>query len=55
VEHCQENSAAKSFVAPLKPDLTSYYILKPMHSGFYETSLEVLLRALGIKNVVLTA
>ncbi len=54
VTYCQENKSARPFVASLKPDSTSYYILKPMHSGFYETSLDVLLRALGVRNLVLT-
>jgi nicotinamidase-related amidase len=53
VAQCEQSKAVKTFVAPLKPDVTSYYVLKPMHSGFYQTSLEVLLRALGVKNLIL--
>jgi nicotinamidase-related amidase len=54
VAHCLQSKAVKSFVATLKPDSSSYHILKPMHSGFYQTSLEVLLRALGVNNLVLS-
>jgi nicotinamidase-related amidase len=32
----------------------NFDILKPMHSGFFETSLEILLQALGVKNLILT-
>ena len=54
IARCEQSKTVKSFVAALRPDSTSYYILKPMHSGFYQTSLEVLLRALGVKNLILS-
>ena len=31
-----------------------YFVLKPKHSGFYCTSLELLLQHLGAKNLILT-
>lgn len=37
-----------------QPDDDDYFVLKPKHSGFYGTSLELLLRALGVDSVVLT-
>jgi len=36
------------------PDDRDYFVVKPKHSGFYNTSLELLLEHLGSKTVVLT-
>jgi nicotinamidase-related amidase len=38
----------------LAPATTDYFVLKPKHSGFYSTSLELLLRFLGIETLILT-
>lgn len=38
----------------LRPDDTDYFILKPKHSGFYATCLQVLLESLKIKKLILT-
>lgn len=38
----------------VKPDEEDYFVLKPKHSGFFSTNLEVLLNDLGIKNLILT-
>ncbi len=38
----------------LKPDETDYFVLKPKHSGFYSTTLEVLLEHLESKTLILT-
>ena len=35
------------FVQPLLPYSEDYFVLKPMHSGFYMTPLEVLLQHLS--------
>jgi nicotinamidase-related amidase len=40
-----------SLLAPQKDD---YFVLKPRHSGFYSTSLDVLLGFLGIRTILLT-
>jgi nicotinamidase-related amidase len=40
--------------ALLAPATTDYFVLKPKHSGFYSTSLELLLRFLGIETLILT-
>jgi len=37
----------------LKPDETDYFVLKPKHSGFYSTTLEVLLDHLESKTLIL--
>jgi nicotinamidase-related amidase len=38
----------------LKPDEQDYFVLKPKHSGFHSTTLEVLLAHLGAKTLILT-
>ena len=38
----------------LKPEEDDYFVLKPKHSGFYSTTLDVLLSALGAKKLYLT-
>lgn len=42
------------FVRPLLPDSEDYFVLKPMHSGFYMTPLEVLLQHLEVETLILT-
>jgi nicotinamidase-related amidase len=38
----------------LKPDEEDYFVLKPKHSGFHSTSLDVLLGDLGVDTLILT-
>jgi len=38
----------------LVPDEDDYFVLKPKHSGFHSTSLDVLLEYLGVETLVLT-
>lgn len=55
LEHCLEDSVrGKVFVEQLKPDEQDYFVLKPKHSGFYQTPLELLLKHLGAKVLVIT-
>jgi nicotinamidase-related amidase len=42
----------KEFVELIQPDENDYCILKPMHSAFYQTPLDVLLRHLGCRSVI---
>jgi nicotinamidase-related amidase len=42
------------FVRPLLPDGEDYFVLKPMHSAFYMTPLEVLLLHLQVETLILT-
>jgi nicotinamidase-related amidase len=42
------------FVRPLIPDSQDYFVLKPMHSAFYMTPLEVLLLHLEVETLILT-
>jgi nicotinamidase-related amidase len=38
----------------LKPEEDDYFVLKPKHSGFYSTNLDILLRYLAVKRVIIT-
>src|SRR5918998_4194662 len=53
VAHCR-NSRGKPFVEMLLPDDDDYFVLKPKHSGFYSTTLSLLLTHLTTTNVILT-
>jgi nicotinamidase-related amidase len=55
VEHCMaEKRPGRAIVELLKPDEDDYFVLKPMHSAFFSTTLEVLLERLQIQRLVLT-
>jgi len=55
VAHCSADDAkGKEFVKRLVPDDDDYFVLKPKHSGFYSTSLDLLLTHLNAKNLILT-
>jgi nicotinamidase-related amidase len=55
IEHCMaENRPGRTIVELLKPDDDDYFVLKPMHSAFFSTTLEVLLERLQIQRLVLT-
>jgi nicotinamidase-related amidase len=36
------------------PEPDDYFILKPKHSGFYSTALDILLQHIGVKKLILT-
>ena len=38
----------------MKPRASDYFVLKPKHSGFYDTTLQTLLTSLGIRRVIVT-
>lgn len=40
--------------AALPPQQDDYFVLKPMHSGFFQTPLEALLQSLGTTRLILT-
>ena len=55
VAHCNEkNARGKHFVELLLPDEDDYFVLKPKHSGFYSTTLDLLLMHLNARNLILT-
>src|SRR5687767_6700033 len=49
VEHCLKDGVrGEAVVELLQPDEQDYFVLKPKHSGFYSTALDVLLEYLGM-------
>jgi nicotinamidase-related amidase len=56
VQHCLHGGVrGRPFVEQLKPDVDSdYLVLKPKHSAFYQTPLDLLLKHLGAQRLILT-
>jgi nicotinamidase-related amidase len=55
VSHCvEDNVRGRPFVEMLLPDEEDYFVLKPKHSGFFSTTLDLLLEHLGAKRLILT-
>ena len=56
VQHCLNDGVrGQPFVDQLKPDVDSdYFVLKPKHSAFYQTPLDLLLKHLGAQRLILT-
>lgn len=55
IRHClSPKSAGRKFVRRLAPRSKDYVVIKPKHSGFYSTTLEVLLNHLGARRLILT-
>ena len=55
LDHClQDDVRGKPIAELLKPHEDDYFVLKPKHSAFYSTTLEVLLRYLGARVLILT-
>lgn len=55
VAYCaRDGSPGRELVVMLRPEDDDYFVLKPLHSGFYGTTLEVLLQHLRVERLVLT-
>jgi nicotinamidase-related amidase len=55
VSRClEEDQNARSVVELLMPQQDDYFVLKPKHSGFYATPLDLLLEHLGVHRLILT-
>jgi nicotinamidase-related amidase len=55
VKHCLHQDARGAPVTQLlRPEEPDYFVLKPKHSGFFSSSLEILLKHLGSTKLVLT-
>jgi nicotinamidase-related amidase len=55
IAHCLEGDVrGKPIVELLAPDEDDYFVLKPKHSGFFSTTLDTLLRYLGVQTLILT-
>jgi nicotinamidase-related amidase len=49
-----EKCRGKKIVQTLRPKDNDYFVLKPKHSGFYATPLELLLHYLEVRRVIIT-
>jgi nicotinamidase-related amidase len=55
VEHCLHDGVkGEELVRILEPDDDDYFVLKPKHSAFYATTLDVLLTYLGAHTLIFT-
>lgn len=55
VAHCTSRSSPGRRVSRrLRPTARDYFVLKPKHSGFFDTTLDTLLGALRTRRVILT-
>jgi nicotinamidase-related amidase len=55
VEHClRDGVRGQPLVELLRPEKNDYFVLKPKHSGFFSTTLDILVDYLGTTAVVLT-
>ena len=55
VSHClKDDVRGHKVVELLKPDREDYFVLKPKHSGFYSTTLDLLLEYFGAHTLFIT-
>ncbi|MDR3638727.1 MAG: cysteine hydrolase [Isosphaeraceae bacterium] len=55
VEHClNDDVRGRPLVERLRPEEEDYFVLKPKHSAFFSTTLDLLLEYLQVETVVLT-
>ena len=50
----QPDVRGHELVERLKPDEDDYFILKPRHSAFFQTNLDILLKYLGVHTLIVT-
>lgn len=53
IEDCKQG-IGKTVIEQMEPDDDDYFIIKPKHSGFFGTQLNILLEHLDINNLILT-
>jgi nicotinamidase-related amidase len=55
LDHClEEDICGRPIAEQLRPDEEDYFVLKPKHSGFFSTTLDILLDYLQVKTVIIT-
>jgi len=55
VSHCLvDKCRGAAIVTQLAPDEQDYFVLKPKHSGFYASALNILLEQLGVRHLILS-
>ena len=53
VDHClQSDVRGRPIAELLVPDEDDYFVLKPKHSGFFSTTLDLLLEYLGVRTLI---
>lgn len=50
----KDSARGRKIAELLKPDSEDYFVLKPKHSAFYSTTLDLLLKSLKVKKLILT-
>ncbi len=54
IDHCLAPGApGRRVVELLRPEESDYFVLKPKHSGFFSTTLDLLLLHIGVQTVLL--
>jgi nicotinamidase-related amidase len=54
ISHClEDDTRGRPVVELLKPDDEDYFVLKPKQSGFFSTTLDLLLKHLGAETLIL--
>ncbi len=54
VEHCLNDGVrGRELAEALTPEAADYFVLKPKHSGFFSTTLDILLEYLGATSLIL--
>lgn len=55
IKHClHDKVVGQPLVELLVPDRDDYFVLKPKHSGFFSTTLDILLEYLRVNSVIIT-
>lgn len=55
LKHCLEDGVCGQPLAELlRPEPDDYFVLKPKHSGFFSTTLDILLGYLQVKTLIMT-
>ena len=55
VDHClNDRVRGRPLAELLRPDEDDYFVLKPKHSGFFSTTLDILLDYLQVESLILT-
>ena len=55
VSHClQAGIRGRPIALQLQPDEDDYFVLKPRHSAFFQTNLEIVLGYLGVTTLIIT-
>ncbi|MDT9025270.1 isochorismatase family cysteine hydrolase [Rossellomorea yichunensis] len=53
IEHCKKKKG-ETVIEKIHPDTDDYFIIKPKHSCFFGTQLDILLHQLEVKHLILT-